>query len=391
MERTQCQFKPQSPNFVSVPSGEWPADPKALPAGLPSMSEYEIRSRIAAREAACAVCDGQSEEFNPALCKPECRCFPECQCGQEKCRCKSECQCGQAECRKNQWDCVVHLRGLEKFPEESKTLFVHWLDAKSVTHVLYPCVGIGAKETHDETSDAKNASDATQNAKMRLMQKVETIIAIQNRNKDRTRDGDVGVRRYVRATYKNALLDLYRQEKKQEEIKQAIGKKDGGAPKFGTHGDVNSQDGLGPGYSPTFEKDLENREFVQSLMSVLTPKDRYILKLRYWDGLTLQEIGAIVGLDHANVGRRIMRSQTKMRVIVLYVYGKFLYVYGKLSIIQISEKLGIPIKDVQEDLVGYYHFSKKWSDIQISKELDMPLGKVSELVEQAERKMQTDV
>lgn len=58
---------------------------------------------------------------------------------------------------------------------------------------------------------------------------------------------------------------------------------------------------------------IEERDALRRLLAVLPARDREILYLTYWEGLTSDEVGEIVGITGAGVRYNVKRSLAKLR------------------------------------------------------------------------------
>ncbi|MFI5455555.1 MAG: RNA polymerase sigma factor [Isosphaerales bacterium] len=60
----------------------------------------------------------------------------------------------------------------------------------------------------------------------------------------------------------------------------------------------------------------ERHEVVRAALDKLDPTDREILCLRYFDGLSFPQIGAILGLTENTANRRALRAAVKFRTLI---------------------------------------------------------------------------
>ena len=91
--------------------------------------------------------------------------------------------------------------------------------------------------------------------------------------------------------------------------------------------DEPAPDGGGPGDRPRFEAALaqveekfdlvEYREALAPLLAELPDRERRILLLRFFGGLTQTEIGAQVGISQMHVSRQLSRTLSQLRVQLL--------------------------------------------------------------------------
>ena len=68
-----------------------------------------------------------------------------------------------------------------------------------------------------------------------------------------------------------------------------------------------------PSFRPRLEG-LEDRAVLAPGLDVLDERERRILHLRFWEGLTQSQIAAQVGISQMHVSRLIRRSLEKVRV-----------------------------------------------------------------------------
>jgi RNA polymerase sigma-B factor len=61
-----------------------------------------------------------------------------------------------------------------------------------------------------------------------------------------------------------------------------------------------------------FER-AEDRVLLRSGLDLLAPREREILRLRYYEGMTQREIANLVGVSQMHVSRLIRRSVDSMR------------------------------------------------------------------------------
>jgi RNA polymerase sigma-B factor len=58
---------------------------------------------------------------------------------------------------------------------------------------------------------------------------------------------------------------------------------------------------------------IEDRQTLAPLLAALPERERWILSLRFFDGLTQAEIGALVGISQMHVSRLLTRTLTRLR------------------------------------------------------------------------------
>ena len=100
-----------------------------------------------------------------------------------------------------------------------------------------------------------------------------------------------------------------------EEVIEAI---DLGEARSATSIDVESDEGYAPAASALAVRDpgmagAELRADLAELLSVLPPREREIIRLRFIDDLTQAEIGAQLGLSQMHVSRLLRQSISKLR------------------------------------------------------------------------------
>jgi RNA polymerase sigma-B factor len=90
-----------------------------------------------------------------------------------------------------------------------------------------------------------------------------------------------------------------------------VGTLDVGAPGDGDDGGVDRQQILA--VDDTGLTDSEDRQIVEDLLERLPEREREILRLRFYEGLSQSEIGDLVGLSQMHVSRLLCRSFDQMR------------------------------------------------------------------------------
>jgi len=70
-----------------------------------------------------------------------------------------------------------------------------------------------------------------------------------------------------------------------------------------------------PGTSPESDQgdDPERRATVRAALAGLDPRDRELVALKFWGGLSNTEIAAVLGVSESNAGTRVHRAVTKLR------------------------------------------------------------------------------
>ncbi len=60
-------------------------------------------------------------------------------------------------------------------------------------------------------------------------------------------------------------------------------------------------------------EDPERRATVRAALAGLDPRDRELVALKFWAGLSNTEIAAVLGVSESNAGTRVHRAVTKLR------------------------------------------------------------------------------
>ena len=78
-------------------------------------------------------------------------------------------------------------------------------------------------------------------------------------------------------------------------------------------GDEHGEGGAGPGDLDDGFRLAEHRATLAALLSVLSERDRTVLRLRYAEDLTQSEIAARLGMSQMQVSRRLSRSLARLQ------------------------------------------------------------------------------
>jgi RNA polymerase sigma-70 factor (ECF subfamily) len=60
-------------------------------------------------------------------------------------------------------------------------------------------------------------------------------------------------------------------------------------------------------------EDADRRATVRAALAGLEPRDRELVALKFWGGLSNTEIAAVLGVSESNAGTRVHRAVTKLR------------------------------------------------------------------------------
>jgi len=60
-------------------------------------------------------------------------------------------------------------------------------------------------------------------------------------------------------------------------------------------------------------EDADRRATVRAALAALEPRDRELVALKFWGGLSNTEIAAVLGVSESNAGTRVHRAVTKLR------------------------------------------------------------------------------
>jgi len=162
-----------------VPEGQWCEDIKSTPSIILFDDRGDLERRLKHRDNICQKCSNHRDR----ICSPD---------NKEK------------GCKQNSWDCPPNVRPFSKKYSEGalKDLLAIWLEsvAKTLTSLApsycYP-------QTREET------------VRVLIVKCQEGKLALQLRNAQ-TKDGDIGMRRYMTRVFRNALVDVWKEETKEQ-------------------------------------------------------------------------------------------------------------------------------------------------------------------------------
>jgi RNA polymerase sigma-70 factor (ECF subfamily) len=128
-----------------------------------------------------------------------------------------------------------------------------------------------------------------------------TAVAFERAYRKRKRfDENRGSRRaWLFGIARNAALDELRRQKRKAELKtEPVDPRSGSSPEAA--GEPSSTDPL-------------ERITVRAALQTLTPRERELIALKFFAGLSNQEIAEVVGISESNAGTRVHRVVEKLR------------------------------------------------------------------------------
>ena len=113
------------------------------------------------------------------------------------------------------------------------------------------------------------------------------------------------IRLYLIAALRNTLLNSFRKQNTYRAFIDSLGKEE----------PVDDDTAMDRMISD--EDELEKKKLIDSLLSVLTPRQKEIVYYRFMEGMSLEEISKLLNIDYHSVANVIQRALKKMRNFIV--------------------------------------------------------------------------